>query len=486
MRAYLLLMLLLGSLVSAQAEGILVEPIKAEKNTVAPGEVLEFKITVYNPSDANITANLNIYGEQSSWANFKDNPTRKLKVPAKSFADATVLVQPPSTAPVKGYSIEIDASLEGKGSVRDSRSFAFFVKGTQDVTIETSSSRRDYYPGDTIEITSKVENTGNLEYPYLFVNYALSRAGELVWSDSKVITQLSPGSSATAGASKKADSTFLPGKYLLVSYASDRETGGKELARSTAELIIREIPFNPVSNMSVRNSTTSEFMRRQITYELENNGNVVESRTIIQQFSWLESKFLSSNEQYIKAGGLYIWDISLRPGDKKTLTITTYGAVLTVVYLLAVTIVLLLAFIAYRAYSARPKIELEKKISRIHAKEGGIDLSLALIVRNKTKERMENIIVTDAVPKTHNVKQFSTATPAQVNERRHEIEYVWTIDHMKPFEERVLVYHVSGTLGEFALPSASAQARTEEGRLYFAKSASLSFSQEGRSAAEGQ
>lgn len=485
MRAYLLL-LLLGSLAFAQAEGILVEPIKAEKNTVAPGEILEFKITVYNPSSGNITANLNIYGEQNSWANFKDNPTRKLKVPAKSSAEAIVAIQPPASAPVKAYSIEVEASLEGKGSIRDSRSFPFFVKGAQDVTLETSANRKDYYPGDTIEITSKVENIGNIEYSVLFVNYALSRSGELAWSDSKVVTALSPKGSDTTGASKQIDRSFFPGKYLLVSYVSDKESGGAELARSTAEIIVRDIPFYPVSNMSLRNSTVSEFMRRQITYELENKGNVVESRTIIHQFSWLESKFLSSNENYIKAGGLYIWDISLRPGEQKTLTITTYGAVLTVVYLLAVTIFLLLAFIAYRAYTMRPKIALEKKISRIRSTDGAIELSLALIVRNMTKERMENIIVTDAVPKTHNVRQFSTATPAQVNERRHEIEYVWTIDHMKPYEERVLIYHIIGSIGEFSLPSASAQARNEQGRLYFAKSISLAFSPEGKSAAEGQ
>ena len=466
MKRYLLLILLLSSMAFAQTDFISIN-IRYDKNTAAPLQQLPFTITVFNPANESVPVQIQVVGQETGWATLKDY---KLTVGNKSTADTVLYVQPPKDAIAGAYSFTVSAFVETNPNITDKETFTLNVIASEQIKLLVSTDRGEYLPLEDLKIIAELENFGTIAYPYLTITYSLAKDGSTVWTDSETVSSLLPNKLVNLSYSKSISNTYLPGLYTVFVSVSD---GEKQLIQKSVPVIIKE-----KRDIAIDQRVDDKFMRKNIVYTVENRGNVPEIETISLKFSWLESQFLSSSEKYETQKGVFTWKLTVQPGEVKTLRISTYGKVLFLVYMLFVLILLLSLYISYKAYKSRPKLEMEKRISAIHVGKKYIELSIALIIRNKSKEKMENIFLTDSVPKDVEVQKFTTINPSQINERELEIEYIWSLDKMLPLEERVIVYRLKTDIKEVTLPSASVQARNELGKLYFARSGKVSFSPE--------
>jgi len=461
----LLLILLLSSLAFAQ-EYVSVS-VSYDKNTATPQQQLPFNVNVFNPNSEGIDVRLQVIGAETGWVTLKDY---KLSIPAKSTRATVIYIEPPKNAIADAYAFTVRAFIEADPTVSDKETFTFNVIASESLKMRIKAGKSDLFPGDTLSVNTTIENSGTIQYSLLSITYSLLSNGETVWSEAKSLSSLDPNMYLRDIYTHVLSPSIAPGNYEVRAVLANKDI---ELIRAKDYITI-----STKRGIFVETGTKEEFISKQITYTIKNTGNVPATKQIIIKPSWLEAQFLTSTDPYSRAEGGYVMDVDVLPGQTKTIVVSTYGRVLSLVYVLLLVIALLIAFIWYRNYTLKPKISLEKTLSAVSADTRHVELSIALILKNLSNETLENIFITDAIPQTIEMKKFTTLNPSQVNERESEIEYIWTINKMLPMEERVLVYRIKTLFNDVRLPRASAQARNNIGKLYFARSEPLHFSTE--------
>ncbi len=463
-KAVLLLLLLSG--LGLAADYISVN-VAYDKNTATPQQQLPFTITVFNPNEHEVDVRLQVTGSENAWATLTKY---KLTVDAKSTKDTILYIEPPKDAVADAYAFTVFAFIEGSPKISDKETFTLNVLASEKLKMETEVTARTLTPGEPLLVSTMIENSGTIQYSLLSITYSIVKDGETAWQETKALETLSPNSYISDTYDEVLEALVEPGTYEFHAVLSNK---GKEIIRAKDSIRV-----GTKHEVSVETSTEEEFIRKQITYTIRNTGNVVATKQIIVKPTWLESRFMTSTDPYSRKEGGYVMDVEVLPGQTKTVVVSTYGRVLSLVYLLLLVIAGLLVFIWYRSYTLRPKISLEKTISAVGIGKKHVEISIALILKNLSKEAIENIFITDAIPNNIDMKKFTTLNPSQVNERENEIEYIWTVNKMLPSEERVLVYKLKTLLTDVHLPRASAQARNTVGKLYFARSEPLHFSSE--------
>lgn len=464
-RKTLLLILLLSSLAFAQ-EYVSVS-VTYDKNTATPQQQLPFNVNVFNPNNADIDVRLQVIGAETGWVTLKDY---KLSVPAKSTRSTVIYIEPPKNAIADAYAFTVLAFIENDPTVSDKETFTFNVIASESLKMRLKAAKNSLFPGDVLSVNTTVENSGTIQYALLSITYSLVQDNGTIWSETKSLSTLDPNTYLKDVYNRTLDPSIAPGDYEIRAVLANK---GIEIIRAKDQITI-----STKRGIFVETETKEEFINKQITYTIKNTGNVLATQQIIIKPTWLEAQFLTSTDPYSRAEGGYVMNVDVLPGQTKTIVVSTYGRVLSLVYVLLLIIALLIAFIWYRNYTLKPKISLEKTISAVGADTRHVEISIALILKNLSDETLENIFITDAIPQTIEMKKFTTLNPSQVNERESEIEYIWTINKMLPMEERVLVYKIKTLLNDVRLPRASAQARNTIGKLYFARSEPLHFSTE--------
>lgn len=196
---------------------------------------------------------------------------------------------------------------------------------------------------------------------------------------------------------------------------------------------------------------------KEITFA--NEGNTDFQGNLKADISMFNRMFTGSNPKgtVVKGdGGAYIaWEASLGAGQSTTYVVYESYRILVVILLLAG-----LAGVLYYFY--RSPLILVKNVAEVHHKEGGISgLKVILHIRNRGKEKIQHIEVTDRIPNMTYIEKditIGTLHPAKVLQHSHKTTLArWDIENIDSGDERVISYRLKAKLpilGGLVLPPA--------------------------------
>ncbi|MFH1786319.1 MAG: hypothetical protein ABH829_01540 [archaeon] len=458
MRRLLYLFTIIGILVAPAlcADKYIFVSIEGEQSRLDVDEQLDLVVQVFNPNHEDISVTLEVTGAIYSWATLKDT---RLTVPMLSNASTTLYVDAPFDAPAGSYSIGVTAYLSKDKSLSGKGGYTLTLLPQEKVSVLSSTDKGEYSLTDEMSFLAEVENLGNVQYDDLTVKVRF--LGQAEWSTEKKIFLDSKERRAVA---MDVDlQKVVAGKQTVLTevYAADNY-----LANTTNQLTIF-----PTKDISKTENSTAGFWRKTYTLVIENRGNTLEVVDVRKAFLPLEANFLSSSIEPARAGLFSsTWSITVLPGEKKVLEFYTYGTVLYIFDLIALLVFLGFGYLSIMKIQNRSPAEVTKGMVAIYSKGGRMDLTVSLLIKNKGPQRLTNILVTDSVPISVRVSRFRTARPTQINERKYEIEYMWSIHSLQPFEERVIVYDIGGEAVPKTLPQATVRSTNKHGKTLFHKS----------------
>ncbi|PLW79646.1 hypothetical protein C0585_06645 [Candidatus Woesearchaeota archaeon] len=201
--------------------------------------------------------------------------------------------------------------------------------------------------------------------------------------------------------------------------------------------------------------------------ELTNEGNVVNNGGYLFPVTKLSNLFTSTEPEteLIKGDEQYRnFNLVFEPLDTQTIYVeTNYRSIL---YTL---IIIILSVTAYYLY--RSPIVLKKRIIPIHGEDGAVnEFHIRLLVMNRTKQPVENISITEIVPKIVSVVKehdIGTIEPSKVIKHDKKGTLLkWEINYLEPFEERIITFKIIsklGIVGSMVLPKTKAKFETSKG-----------------------
>ncbi len=417
------------------------------------------------------TVRLSIASGESGWVTIID-PT--LFVAKNSSNSTKVYITAPKAAVAGSYGFGVLGAVKGQETIYDIANFDINVIPTEKLLLEVRSSLAEVELGGSIEVTTKVENYGNVFHEGLILDTYLFRGDTEVWHPDTEVFDLTAKDAKIVVTDYLFQPEDLAGEYtlraILKGKGEDKEIGQSEAIVSMVET--RDL-------VQTKDEDIDTIWTKKFSYTFENKGNAPEERTISREFTGLETRFLTySIEPTRSEGNTYYWTVRLMPGESKNLVVSTYGKVLAVVYALFAIIFILLAYTAYFKIKARSLVQVTKDILGVGYHRNEVELKVAVHVKNVSKKTLTDIQVTDAIPKEFAAKHFLTSRPRQITELGDKMEYIWNFEMLVPFEERALIYHVIGPIKKARLPSAIARVKVEEGTAtYFAKSERLAVPQ---------
>ncbi|MFC1455046.1 hypothetical protein ACFLQI_03085 [Candidatus Undinarchaeota archaeon] len=430
--------------------------LEGEHTRLNVDEQIPLTLTVFNPNDQTIKTSLEITGSIYSWATLKDT---RIEVPTHSNISTILYVDPPFDAPAGAYSIGVTAYLTSDRSTYGKAGYTVTIMPREGVYVESSTDKSEYSLTDEVVFNAHVENLGNINYDDLSVRVKL--LGSDVWStEEKIALESMEKRTVRMNVDPK---KVIAGNHQVITEVYD---GSNYLANTTNQLT-----FLPVEDIIKTEESTSGFWRQTATITIENRGNTYEPVEIKKSFMPLEANFLSSSFEPAKSGIFSTtWALTVPPGETKTLEFYTYGTVLKIIDLILLLVIFAFLYMSGSKIANKPPAEIEKGMVGVYSKGGSMDLTVSLLIRNKSPQKLTNILVTDSVPNSVRVHNFRTARPSQINERKYDIEYMWSLPAMGPFEERALVYDISAKTMPKTLPQATVRSTNKQGKTLFHKS----------------
>ncbi len=166
-----------------------------------------------------------------------------------------------------------------------------------------------------------------------------------------------------------------------------------------------------------------------------------------------------STEDYVFEDGQIVWELSLEPGEEKTIELY-----ISFIPLLIIPFIVLGGLVAVWYFTRKVWVKKELVDYKRHA--GFMDLKIQLRVKNLTNENMEDVKLYDILPSfIKEVRDYGTV-PGKVKKKGSAKVVEWEIDNLKPKEERVFSYKVRTSievLGNINFPPAEFEFSDEKG-----------------------
>ncbi|MBD3354813.1 hypothetical protein GF361_02415 [Candidatus Woesearchaeota archaeon] len=444
----ILLLLALSCLaVSAQAFDFKITSIRSE---IEADESAQFLITI----DSNLTTikELKVYSPEVEW----DVPSDIIKVyPEKTTEYKLVLTPLKYVEPGKIYGIKIYF----KNTKTDEIIYSDIVQVNVKSTTKTVSAYRpsvrmavdmptNIDPSGPVNVKVKLENQNLLNLSDLRLNVYSEAEGFQTEQDVKLI----PLGKKILELNYNIDPLQDPGEYGLTF----------ELVEGN-EIIERKVkPINIVETtpeFKVEESEEGFFFKNTINRQYISESNVEDTQTIKIPTTTIKSWFISTSpeSQKITEGEnkYLVIDLTLKPGESKEITITTSYRIL--IYILIIAGILLYVYYRYKS-----PISIEKTVSDVNTKEGGIsELKVTLELKNSANKTIKKATVTDYVPNISSIKkEFSEGTlkPSRIFKHKTKGTIMkWDIEDIAPGEDRLISYTMKSKLsivGDFKVPRA--------------------------------
>lgn len=214
------------------------------------------------------------------------------------------------------------------------------------------------------------------------------------------------------------------------------------------------IPFEVVPYGAVVSSveTDAAFLKWVDTVTLTSEANR-ELAHLYKVPAWFAKRwFVSSDMPSYAEDGRLVWEVPMRPGEVRELTVVYNYRPLFWLFVLALALTG-----AY--YVFRSPIRVEKKAKVVDSHEGGItELKVVVEVMNRGNKPLQDVLVMDLAPHLVDVVKGvkGLLEPSKIEPHGVRGTLVkWDLGSMEPKEQRVLTYNVKtklGVLGGLTLP----------------------------------
>lgn len=153
---------------------------------------------------------------------------------------------------------------------------------------------------------------------------------------------------------------------------------------------------------------------------------------------------------------VYSWPINLNPGEQ---TIIRYRIDYWPILLILITFVMAIYWFSLTLQLPQIKKILVQK---------GEKVMVTLDIKNRANKNMTKVVICDEIPPfARLIKKFHTLKP-KVSRSEHKTDLRWSLEKLKPKEERIITYEIErviGSLDHFILPAAKLLARIDKKKL---------------------
>lgn len=331
-------------------------------------------------------------------------------------------VTPAENAIQQNYDFTANVRSFSNSELRKLETF-FTVENSHDLRItsfEISTSSAE--PGETVQAVSTVKNTDSdpveqFKVEVNALNQTVEREG----------TRLRAGDSI---------------RYNFEIDVPDRKSPGTENINlnvtkdgESRHTLSRELEVQQIENISVKTSEQDRIITASESIELENHGNIRSEKTVERSIPvyaepLTEFSVEPSNSESSDSSTTYTWNVQLNPGEKKQLDISTdYTPALGVIALV------FLGVIGLKRLGS--DISLTKNSE---AQDDSVKITIEL--ENSSGRELTDLKVKDFVPDIAEVPQdFEMAKP-KVTKTNNGTKLKWSIDSIKPGEQRMLEYRI--------------------------------------------
>lgn len=243
------------------------------------------------------------------------------------------------------------------------------------------------------------------------------------------------------------DPFFSPGEYLITTSV---EILGDEIYRSVGNLEVL-----PYSDIIVEKEVEKDIFGKTVSIAVSNNGTgSIDSYTLSEPVSILESILLTTKSGAIRSNGNLIWEISnLAPSTIDDYTTIEYVYSVTYVPLLLLPFFISGAILLYVLWNR--KVIVTKTVYNHKMSGGELEVSLRINVKNVSLQKLNDLLVVEKVPNfVKNVHGFGSLHPNHVKGKKsHKLH--WELPELKPREEAVISYKIKSNveiLGRIIFP----------------------------------
>jgi hypothetical protein len=253
--------------------------------------------------------------------------------------------------------------------------------------------------------------------------------------------------------------THEPGDYRIITTVKDNLN--KPLDEKSIGFKIEAVSHKIIEDKK----TEKRFLDSIVTVWLTNNGNLPEVDfnfsiilpSVSKSFFYpeIEPSFQEEKENRI----IYKWLIrELKPGETIKLKYELRFTNIVVISCILIAVTVWIVWLLFQ-----PKL-VKKYIGALAKDE---EITISLHVKNKSRKKLDNVIVKDLIPPIAAVVQkFDTIIPT-IKRKTTGTELTWEVKDIKPKEERILTYKIKPTieiLGGLKLPKAHFLYETKKGK----------------------
>lgn len=465
MRSKLCLLLVLAIL--AFATGAVAQDYELQITSISdkarPGIAAQFLLEIKNHGYR--TETFKVYSTEALW----DVPAVVLTAQPYSSAEAYIKVYPTKYVTPGKYGVKLFIRRQVDEKVHEKTVYVTVLPPKPPEYLPSVRIDADMLdkidPHEAMSIRLSLENLN----PLNLTNLTLRISSELGIDVQQHVT-LAPLEKKVIPLLFNIDPLQQPKTYSILFTLYREEEKIAELSKDVEVLVLKP-PFKPTIEEK------SFFLRKEWTVTFTSDSNVRNRQLAKVPTSFFEQLFTQSEPaaQIIKEDGkrYFAWSIELSPGESVTMKmVTSYRAIF---YLLVIVLVIAVLFIVFQS-----PITITKSITNLITKEGGVsEATITLLVKNRSKEPIENITITDSVPAIVKLKKEfieGTLKPEKVSRRTIKgTTITWKIEELTPGEERILSYALYSGLsivGNFRLPRARAHWE-KKGKARYAYSNSL-------------
>lgn len=452
-RSHLLLSIIILTLITTTGYGLKYD-INSIKDIVYPSEkaIYEISLTNNQSRDTNYTILINGYG-RTSWASLENNI---IYLPPFQTKTTYLYIVPPLETEPGNYEFEI--RIKNNNETETSK-VAVYVKKTSKLRIiNISTDKQNYNPGEEVKVLYKIKNIGTYLSPPLIIE-AKIKGNKLNYNTSKQITPIKINELRRESLRLKLPK-LAKGNYEIIASVYNQYY---ELL-DTKKMSIR---VKEITSIEYSQEISKGLLTKTITLKAENKGNVGSVAKLQYSLTGPRFQYELDKDSTIN-NDIAEWTCFLEPEQscQKKITVN-YWWVLILVIIIAILTILII-----RNYF---KPEFYKKYSK--TEEG--QYNIHIYVKNKGRKPITDIEIHDTIPgimkfepSKHGIKPF------KINKRNEQINVIWTLDELKPGEERVISYTLKPRLavvGGIDLKKAKLKTNTKKGSIILRETRKLTL-----------
>ncbi len=431
--------------------------VESVDDSVLPGELASYKITITNRDSlsANFSLRIDGYG-RDEWVTLEN----KDFFLGSNESDETMLyLNVPYEYPYGNYEFDIVLLNKDNASEVERRTIAVYVQKTYQLQLlNVSVEKEEYESYEDVRVFYKVKNIGTLESVPMKMKIEVSNGNEIQTKE-EAIEPLKINEVKRSSIVFSFDPLRARGSYTVKGVLLDQYD--EPVTSSSDSFTILEKP-----RMSYNKSVDYGFLVNDVTLTAVNNGNakgeaVLEDK-IVAAMSFYDFGEKEPEVVDVKGRNILRWKCDLNPGERCSVTYRVDYTLIPVVLIIAIGILLYLYY-----YLQKPRV------LRFSSKKDG-KFNVYVHVKNRSRKDLEDVEITEDVPGILEfIEPDEGVVPTKVRKTGKGTQVSWIFRKLRPKEERVVSYKLKprlSVLGGIDLPKTKVSARTQKGKIIKNKS----------------